>query len=82
MRKSIFLLYMVIAGAAIAQDKNAYPIYDAEGKTVTWAEMSGKCSSADMVFFGEEHNNPVCHWLELELFIDLQKAKTHRAAAG
>jgi uncharacterized iron-regulated protein len=32
-------------------------------------------SKKDIVLFGEEHNNPIAHWLQLELTIDLDKTR-------
>jgi len=57
--------------ASFSQDKPAYQIFDAKGKPASWKELLKDCKKADVVFFGEEHNNPIAHWLELELLKDL-----------
>ncbi len=58
------------------QDKPAYKIFNAEGKPVDYKTVVEKISSkADVVLFGELHNNPIAHWLELELATDLLKTR-------
>jgi len=37
---------------------------------------------SDMVFFGELHNNPIAHWLEYELLVELHKAHGSSLIAG
>ncbi|MBT33613.1 MAG: iron-regulated protein [Thalassobius sp.] len=43
----------------------AYQLFDKEGKTVNFEDISAKLAEADIVLFGELHNNPICHWLQL-----------------
>lgn len=50
-----------------AQDKHAYGIFTGEGKNADYGEMVKEALQADVVFFGELHDNPIAHWLELEL---------------
>lgn len=54
-----------------AQDKPAYQIFDSTGAVVSYTEMLEAASKKDVVFFGELHNNPIAHWLQLELTQDL-----------
>ena len=35
-----------------------------------------------MVFFGELHNNPICHWLQIELTKDLYEKKDGNIILG
>jgi len=55
----------------IAQEKSAYKIYDSKGKELTYQELLKESQKNDIVLFGELHNNPICHWLQLELVQDL-----------
>ena len=50
-----------------AQDKPAYILYNAQGKKVSYAKMLRHIQQQDVVLFGELHNNPISHWLELEV---------------
>ena len=53
------------------QSKKAYQIFKSNGKKTSYKKLLKTAKKADMVFFGEEHDNPVGHWLELELTKDL-----------
>jgi uncharacterized iron-regulated protein len=50
-----------------AQDKPAYRILDKAGNPATFADVVAASRSNDLIFFGELHNNPISHWLQLEL---------------
>lgn len=56
-------------------DKPAYRLYDQKLKSTTYAKMLRQAAEADVVFFGELHNNPICHWLQLQLTRDLYAEK-------
>ncbi len=49
------------------QSTQAYVIYNSKGKKVTYAKMIKGFSKADVVMIGEYHDNPISHWLELEI---------------
>lgn len=49
----------------IAQEPTAYKIYKADGTPTTYTDMIDDLSNRDVIFFGEQHNCPVAHWLEL-----------------
>lgn len=51
----------------MAQDKPAYFLYNKEGKTVKYGKMMKEIADADIVLFGESHNNALIHWLELQV---------------
>lgn len=75
-------LLLAMPFLAFSQDKPAYQIFDAKGKTASWKDLLKDCQKADVVFFGEEHNNPIAHWLELELLKDLFREKGADLIAG
>lgn len=56
-------------------DKPAYLIFDAEGKNIKYSKMLDGILDADVVFFGELHNNPICHWMQIEITKDLFEKK-------
>jgi uncharacterized iron-regulated protein len=70
--KKIYLLALLafVSMAAIAQ-KPAYKIFKADGSEATYNDMLNAAADHDVTLFGELHNNPVCHWLQLELAQDL-----------
>lgn len=58
-----------------AQKKQAYQIFDAKGKKISYEKMLKKLREKDIVLFGEFHNNPIIHWLQLELTQGLGKTR-------
>ncbi|RIJ49296.1 iron-regulated protein [Maribellus luteus] len=62
----IFLMF-----TAFKPDKPAYLLFDKDGKTVKYERMLKQIQEADVVLFGELHDNPISHWLQLELTKDM-----------
>lgn len=58
-----------------SQDKPAYKIFTETGKKSVYSDILKEAQKADVVFFGELHDNPVAHWLELELTTGLYAVK-------
>lgn len=50
-----------------SQDKPAYVIYTANGKKTTFEKLINASENKELVLFGEFHDNPISHWLQLEL---------------
>ena len=72
MRKSILIVLVVfILGSAMKSDKPAYQFYNLKGKDAGYKDVLNAALGSDIVFFGELHDSPICHWLELELTKDL-----------
>ncbi len=73
---SCLLVFLATATIQIqAQDKPAYKIFTGEGKKADYGDLLKEALKADAVFFGELHDNPISHWLELELTKGLFKEK-------
>ncbi len=72
-KKYLPLLFVLIFStlSIYAQNKPAYRLYNGKGKKVSYKKMIHELSKADVVLFGEYHNNPISHWLELEIAKDL-----------
>ncbi len=47
--------------------KEAYVIYNSKGKKVSFNSMKMGLLEQSFVFFGEFHDNPICHWMEYEI---------------
>ncbi|MBD2753160.1 ChaN family lipoprotein [Spirosoma validum] len=63
-------------------DKPAYRLYTPKLKATTYIKLLRQAADADVVLFGELHNNPICHWLELQLTKDLQSEKKGNLVLG
>ena len=68
--------------AAFKSDKPAYFLYNKDGKDVKYEKMMKQLEDADIVLFGESHDNPVAHWLELEVTKDLYEQKKGNLVLG
>ncbi|MBI1305581.1 MAG: iron-regulated protein [Bacteroidetes bacterium] len=68
---TISILFSVLTG--YSQDKPAYVIYNSKGRKVSYGQMLKSFKKADVVLFGEFHDNPISHWLEFELTKDMNK---------
>lgn len=75
MKSLLCSLFIFISITLAAQQKPAYTIFTGEGKKSGYRNMVKEAVQADVVFFGELHDNPIAHWLELELTKDLFAAK-------
>lgn len=67
----LILLLLSLPVLALAQDKPAYRLFDSGGKEVRYEKMIKTAGKADVVFFGESHNDPISHWLELQVLKSL-----------
>ncbi len=76
MKKSIIAIILLsVFGLAFETDKPAYMLYTGEGEQVSYENMIKELEKADLVFFGEQHDDAIGHWLEFEITKDLYKAK-------
>jgi uncharacterized iron-regulated protein len=55
----------------ISGDKPVYRLYDGGGMEIGYKEMLERCVRSDVILFGEIHEHPLVHWLQLELTRDL-----------
>ena len=79
--KTIYFLVLVTL-LAFKADKAAYKIYTKSGKEIKFSKMLKEIKDADVVFFGELHNNPIAHWLQLELTQELFEIKKDKLILG
>jgi len=68
---SYLLLVFAIFLMAMKADKQAYRLFDQSGKKATYAKMFKQALESDIILFGEQHNNPICHWMQYEITSDL-----------
>jgi uncharacterized iron-regulated protein len=67
----LWLLVIFISATALKSDKPAYTIFNEKGKEANYDKMLEAAKEADIVMFGELHNNPISHWLQLQITEDL-----------
>ena len=59
-----------------AQDKKAYQLFDKKGKKVNFEKVVKAGLKSEVLLFGEFHDNPICHWLQLELSKEIASKKS------
>lgn len=80
-KKALFLI--VTIGTVTAQTgKDPYVLYNIKGEKANYEQMLAEAKKADIVLFGELHDNPVSHWLQKELTADLYKDKKEKLVLG
>lgn len=62
-----FLLILVMVYQSIPSEPQAYKLFNTKGSSRDFEDLESDALDADLIFFGELHNNPICHWLQLEL---------------
>jgi uncharacterized iron-regulated protein len=82
MKKFLLLSIAIISLLSMKTDKPAYRLFDQNGKNASYKDLVKEASEADIVFFGELHDNPICHWLEYELTADLFAARGKNLVLG
>ena len=60
------LMLTILSVTAAAQDAMPYRIFNQKGGSANEKRMLREMSKADVVLFGEQHNSPVAHWLQLK----------------
>ena len=74
---------LLFCSGAYAQDLEAFRIFDSKGKEVSFQKMMSNISQNQVILFGEFHDNPISHWLELNVLMDLnKKIKGPKLAVG
>jgi uncharacterized iron-regulated protein len=71
MKPRLLILLSTLILIGFKSDKPAYVLFDKAGKHSQYGDMLKDALKADIILFGELHNNPVCHWIQFELTRDL-----------
>ncbi len=82
MRNMLIPLLMAVLSLAFVTDKPAYRIYNPKGKDIPYSKMVRQLADADIIFFGELHDNPIAHWLQRELTGDLHASGENQLVLG
>lgn len=66
------LLFVLVSIGTVKAQGEAYQFFTNKGKKVDLKQVLKEAKSADVVFFGELHNNSLGHWLQLQVLKGLQ----------
>ncbi len=67
----LLIAFLFLCANAFAQDKPAYKLFSSEGKSMEYDKMIKALDKADIILFGELHDNSIDHWLELQILKDV-----------
>lgn len=81
-KRAILLIFLNALVFNVFAQVVPYRIFDKEGKEVVFEQMENAAASAEVVFFGELHNNSLAHWLQLQLMKQMQKGGKEIVLAG
>lgn len=76
------LIACLIFSATFSQGLDAYRIFNEKGEVVTFDRMVETLLKNEIVLFGELHDNPIAHWLQLETTIRLHEKNGGRLTLG
>lgn len=66
--KKLLVIFLLFCGvAAPAQELPAYTIFNKKEKAISFGKMLKQIEEADVILFGEQHNDAVLHCLQLRL---------------
>jgi len=74
------LVFLIISFQIFSQQvPQSHIIYNSKGKAVSFKKMMKDLADADVILFGELHNNPIAHWLEFEIMNWLHESNEGRS---
>ncbi|MDQ3046203.1 MAG: ChaN family lipoprotein [Bacteroidota bacterium] len=71
MKNYVIVAFSLLLLFGFKPDLSAYKLFDSAGKETNYAQLLKEAKSADVILFGELHDNPISHWLQLQLTRDL-----------
>lgn len=70
---TLMLLLLFPEAGMPAGGKTAYVMFNSHGRKISVERMVQQLASADIILFGELHNNPISHWIQYELVESLSR---------
>lgn len=76
MKKLCLVFAITLSLYTLGQEKKAFQVFTRSGQEADYKDILKAAKKADVVLFGEFHNDAIAHWLQLELIKDLKEEKT------
>ncbi len=67
MKLILIIITTLFTNIIVGQNPKTYELYNSKGEKVDYNTMIHSMAIADVVLFGELHNNSICHWMELKV---------------
>ena len=75
-------LYLLASFSIMQAQDRAFKLYDKNGNEINFEQVLDQSSDADVILFGEFHDQPISHWLQSELLRALHAQKGERVIVG
>lgn len=82
MKNILITILLFIFCSLKAQDFKSYQFYTQKGKEIKTDKLISELSDYDVVFFGENHNSSINHWLQLKVTEALYQKKNGQLILG
>lgn len=69
--KSLVTLFALLLSMSFYSQEKAFEIYTSKGKKTSFKQLEKAALEKQFIFFGELHDDPIAHWLQLELLESL-----------
>jgi len=66
-QRIVLVAVLALSSAFSFSHRKSYQLFNSKGGKTSFKNLVKQATKADVILFGELHNNPICHWLELEL---------------
>lgn len=88
MKKLLFSAFISLAAlfsscsSLYAQQADAFKLFNEKGRRISYKKMVRSLAKADVILFGELHNDPIAHYLQRKLVENLSSKKANRVILG
>lgn len=76
------LIGLLLYFSLLAAEMPAYKLFNSQGEEIAFEDMVEILAGADVVLFGELHDNPICHWLEFKVTESLHQEASGQVTLG
>lgn len=76
MKKIFAWIVYLFSISVVAQGGQPYQLFDNKGKKTNYNKLVKASQKAELILFGEFHDNPISHWMQLKLTKELHKTNS------
>lgn len=81
-KNQLIFMLLLFCNWVLSQDYQAYRVFTKEGKKTSFDNIIKASTNKKAIFFGELHDNPIAHWLQLELLNHLIQKNGTKLVCG
>ncbi|RFC55805.1 ChaN family lipoprotein [Brumimicrobium aurantiacum] len=74
--KNLLILLFAVSHFAFGQNVEPFQLYNKKGKKIKTKKFFKKIDEGQIILFGELHNNPIAHWMQLKTTQVMNENKT------